>query len=246
MNCTHCSAKIPGDALTCPYCGHETPNFAKARAQADEQRRHAEQQALIDAAKGRQFSVAGLESSARTAFYWSLAGVVVCCLPIGSVVGLVLGLRVRKQAASLNAHAPWQSMAAMVISIAWLGLFVLFLTIGIVTDHQRSVRVGELREATKAKATGAELDAETACALVEMTLLEGGAGQKSGSIHLFKCEGVLETTAEGGAVIKDIELARHSGDKPSRVDGCLSRGSRWRVDAIGTGPGCQQGRDGGE
>ena len=246
MNCTHCSAKIPGDALTCPYCGHETANFAKARALADQQKRYAEQQALIDASKARQLSLASLEGAAKTAFYWSLAGIAICCLPVGSVVGLLLGLRVRKNAAALNAPAPWQSMAAMVLAIICLGFFALAVSIVVVTEHQKSVRLAELREVTKAKALAVELDAETACALVEMTLLEGGAGEKGGSLHLFRCEGGVEKTSAGGAVLKDIEFTRLSADKPLRVDACLSRGSRWKIDAIGSGSGCRTGRDAGE
>lgn len=238
MNCTHCSAKIPGDALTCPYCGHETSNFARARELADEQKRHAHQQSLIDASKARQASVASLESAAKTSLYWTLAGVLVCCLPIGSVVGLFLGWRVRKTAAALNAPAPWQSMASIVVSVVWLGFLGLALTFGVISEHQKSVRVGQLREATKATAAAADLDAETACALVEMTLLEGGAGQKGGSLDLFRCEGALEKSA-AGVVLKDIEFSRLSSEKPQRVDGCLTKGSRWKVDAIGSGSNCQ-------
>src|SRR5687768_10470421 len=128
MNCTPCSAKIPGDALTCPYCSHETPNFAAARAREEERRRHAQQQSMIDEGKARQISLASLEGSAKTAFYWALAGVLVCCFPIGSVVGLVLGFRVRKTAAALNVPAPWQSMAAIAGSIAVLAMFCFAVT----------------------------------------------------------------------------------------------------------------------
>lgn len=245
MNCSHCSATIPGDALTCAYCGHETPNVANVRALAEERKRHVEQQALIDASNARKASVDALDASARTAIYWSLAGVLVCCLPVGSIVGLVLGLRVRRSATVLKAPAPWQSMAAIVVSIVWLAFFLFALILGVITEHQKSARVAELRAATKGSAAAPDLDADTACALIEMTLLEGGAGREGGALDLFRCEGLVEKTATGGAVIKDIEFARASSDKPLRVDGCLSRGSRWKVDAIGTGPGCHAGYDAG-
>lgn len=246
MTCAHCSATIPSDALSCSYCGNETPNVAKARAVAEERKRHTEQQALIDASKARAASVAALDGAATTALYWSLAGVLVCCLPAGSVVGLVLALRVRRNAAALTASAPWQSMAALVLSVVWLAFFVVAVIFGVVTEHQKSTRVAELRATTRASAAAAELDADTACALVEMTLLEGGAGLKGGSLGLFRCEGSVERTPTGGAVVKDLEYARRSSDPPERVDACLSRGTRWKVDAIGTGPGCQERHDAGE
>jgi hypothetical protein len=160
-------------------------------------------------------------------------------------VGLVLGLRVRKLAAGANVPAPVLSLVALVVSAGWLGLFALAMVFGAIADHNVSVRVAELRAATKAKAAAAELDVDTACALVEMTLLEGGAGVKRGSLDVFRCEGILEKTADG-AVLREVEYSRTSSDKPQRVDACLSRGSRWKVDAIGTGPGCQSGRDAGE
>lgn len=246
MNCSHCSAKIPSDALTCPYCGHETPNFAAARAHEAEKTRHAQQQAQADASTARQASLGTLEGSAKVALYWALAGVLVCCLPIGSIGGLVLGSRVRKSAAALGVPAPWQSLAALIVSAGTLSLLVLALIIGVISDREKTARVAALREATKASGAAAELEVETACALVEVTLLEGGAGQKGGALNLFRCEGALEREPGGAAVLRDVEYARLAGADPARVDACLSKGTRWKVDAIGTGPGCRTGADAGE
>ncbi len=245
MNCTNCSANIPSDALTCPYCGTETPNFAKARAREEQNQRHAHQQSLIDAAKARQAAVATLEGSAKTAFFWSLAGVFICCFPIGSIVSIVLSLRVRKTAAAANAPAPTMSMISLILSGLTLSFFIFALCLGIYSNHQKSLRVQALREATRTTAAATALDAATACDLVEMVLLEGGAGLKSGNLELFRCAGAVETSADGKAVIRDIEYSRTANDPPITTDGCLSRGSRWKVDAIGRGPGCRATADAG-
>lgn len=244
MNCSHCSAKIPTDALTCPYCGVDTPNAAQARALKEQQERHAQQLAAVDAGRARQQALLAVETSSKNAFYASILGVVICCLPAGSVVGIVMGLKARKTAATLGASAPWQSMAAIVLGVFWLGFFTLALVMGAVTEREKAERVAAIRAATKDAASQATLDAATACSLIELTLLEGGAGLKGGAVRVFHCEGKLEVDGDR-AVMKDLEYARSTADQPKRVDGCLSRGSRWKVDAIGLGPGCGAARDAG-
>lgn len=245
MNCTQCNASIPGDALTCSYCGKETPNFKPARELEAQNKRHAVQQAQVDAEKARKAQLAGLAGSARTAFYWSLAGVVVCCLPIGSLVGLLMGLKVRKTANELNVPVPGQALAAIILALGMMLFFTAALVAGIVSDHQKSVRVSALQAETKKGAAAAELDVATACGLAEIAMLEGGGGQTGGALSIFRCEGALEKQPEGKVVLKEIEYARSSSDTPKRVDCCFSKGSRWRVDAIGAGPQCGAGRDGG-
>lgn len=246
MNCTHCSAKIPADALTCPYCGSDTPHAAQARAQKEQQARHAAQLAAVDAGKARQKGVLELEKSARTAFYASILGVVVCCLPVGSLVGIVMGLKARKTAAALGAPAPWQSMAAIVLGVFWLGFVALALVMGVVGEREKAARIATLRDGIKETVRKSELDTPTACALAEIALLEGGVGQGQGSLSLdrFRCDGAVEVSG-ATAVLKDVEFARQVSKPTKTVDACFTFRSKWRVDWIGNGPKCGQGADAG-
>lgn len=237
MNCSNCSAKISTDALTCPYCGADTPLAAQARALKEQQLRHAAQLAAIDAGKARQKAAQGLEASAKNAFYASILGVIVCCLPVGSVVGLVLAIKARKTAATLGVGAPWQSMAAIVLAVFWLGFYALVVVIGVVNERAKAERVAALRTEIKQTVRNAELDAPTACGLIEIALLEGYGTQKGGLLKVFRCDGALERSGTR-AVMKDLEFSRSSSNPPSAADACLSFGTRWKVDAIGVGADC--------
>lgn len=243
MNCSNCSASISVDALTCPYCGTETPNAPKARALKEQQERHAAQLAAVDASKARQKDLIALQASAKNSFYASIIGVV-CCIPVGSVVGLVLAFRARGVAKRLQTAVPWQAMAAIILGVFWIGFFSLAMVMGAIGEREKAARVAAIRETTKDAVLKPELDDATACSLVEIALLEGYAGGKGGNLGLFRCEGKLEQTGEK-ALLHDLEFARSSNDKPRRVDACLSKGKKWKVDAIGRGEGCGAKADGG-
>lgn len=245
MNCSHCSAAIPSEALTCPYCGHETPNFAIARAKEQERRAEEATTRATEKARERQNQIAGLAVRAKASLYWSLGGVVFCCLPIGSVIGIVQALRVRKTATSLDVTTPWQAILSIIGSLVWIASWILLAIVIAVQQHDKSVRTTALKESTRVTATAAELTSETACELTELAMLEGIATMKGDRLEIFRCDGAFEP-GTGQALLKDFEYSRQSSDKPVKANACFSKGIRWKVDAIGTGPNCLGGADAGE
>ena len=245
MNCSHCSATIPSDVLTCPYCGHETPNFAPAREREKQRKAQEAQSHVAQTAREKQQALGGLAGSAKVSLYWAMGGVLVCCLPVGSVVAIVLALRVRKLAASLDAATPWQAIVSIIGSLVWIATYLLIAVVAVVAEHEKSVRVTALKESTRVTATSAELTAETACELTELALLDGSANRKGEHLAIFRCDGAFEPGI-GTAVLKDFEYARQSRDKPVKANACFSKGIRWKVDSIGVGPGCLGQSDAGD
>ena len=73
--CSGCGAAVSLEALTCEYCGAPSPHAVRAKNARDEAELAREEDRL-------RAEHEALARSATFALVWSIAGLVVCCLPI--------------------------------------------------------------------------------------------------------------------------------------------------------------------
>ena len=95
--CYNCGAKIGPTAPSCPYCGATTAHGQQLDQAAAAQSAH-HQQARLQLQLSQQLErdrqrKQAMESAATFALVSGLLGFVTCCLPLGPVLGLVMGLR---------------------------------------------------------------------------------------------------------------------------------------------------------
>jgi hypothetical protein len=173
---------------------------------------------------------AALDENARLALKWSLAGLVLCCIPIPAIVALVLAMRTQAAAKRHDDVVPGRATAALVISVATLCLFFGLVAVYLVDSHTKKTRVLELRDVVERTWTSTVIDQVTACAIVEMDLIEHGFEGTSWTLgDSFSCHGRLEQNGDR-AVLRDAEAK--IGSNRTHVVGCLKRSEHWMVDKL--------------
>jgi hypothetical protein len=228
IKCANCGAEVSPTAEKCGYCSTTTAYGVQLAQQRDhhgrQQAQWQQQQQLHEQQMQRGKASQSLYSDASHALWWSIAGLVICCSP-ASIIGLVLALRSRKLAAKHALLIPGRATLALVLSS--LGLLGSVLVIGwVVMDEMRLDSARERVSKVVDKGAGAErIDQKTACAIVELELLENGYQGNTGSlIDNFKCTGKLEQ--EGDRAHLDLVRFKANAVKVERV-ACLRKGGRW-------------------
>jgi hypothetical protein len=229
VTCPRCGANIDPSALACPYCFTQThygrqhseqqAAYQYQAAQADQAQRAAERHARQQA----------LSKKGQHAMFWSLAGTLTCCFP-GAVVGLVMGLNVKSAAKKEGMIPPGTSTVAVVLGCCAIALFCVGVALYIDDSRTRDSRIAALEAQVEGARARESLDQPTACALVELGLLQEGYSGKSGiMIQGFKCDGKLTQNAERAA-LADVHFATGSSPEARHVvTACLNRGARWSV-----------------
>lgn len=233
VKCAQCGALIDPLALSCQYCRFTTPAgvAAQQRAEADAQRRaqweahaHHSQQA----ATNRQ-----LDSSATHALIWSIAGAVLCCLPLG-VVGIVFGARARALAKRLGTAPPARATIGMVLGIVSCVLSVAMVVFAVVQsqidEEETQKRISTIEKQLGTAPSAPTLDRTTACGLAEVYALRTGwDGRRGYSLEAFECLGKLRQDGDR-AELDDFRF-RIDTDQKKRFDlhVCFKRGGAWYV-----------------
>lgn len=232
-NCERCGAALDPTALTCPYCGLTT----RAGVQAQQaQQQVAQSQAALGAQwqmqreRANQMEIASLGTQAM---WWSIAGVVFCCLPLG-VVGIVQGVRARGRAHAAKITAPGTATAGFIIGIlSCMTSIALFTYAAIDSQNEQdraNKRVAEIDKQLGKKPEAATLDHDTACLLGEQYTLKNSFDDKSGyQFEKFECVGKLTQTGDS-AQLDDLKFHYNTDEEKAFV--CFKRGTKWYVDRL--------------
>lgn len=233
--CTSCGARIDPSLHACPYCGTVTPAGAAARAHGALLEQQKARFAAEQEHARRVAEIASLGRSATAALYWSVAGLVFCCIPVPAVVALVLAYRTQATAKRLGVSVPVQTIVAYVFGALALLTFT-SAAISATLDARRLAQRKEALAQRIEKGAGApSLDHDTACALAELSLLQDGWAKTSGSqIEAFDCAGKLELQGDRLA-LGGIRFKTSSTQPVVTVTACLARGGRWYVASMHEG-----------
>lgn len=237
IKCEHCGAAIPPDAYECPYCKAPTRRAAEHRARQDQEaharaqwethQQYAQQQVL-----GRQ-----LESTAKQSLVWAIVSFVTCCTPL-AVVGVVQGFRARGMATRLGTPVPSVGKIGFVLSLLACVSSLVLLTVamiqGQVDKETAGERTAQLKKQIQGKASAAQMDHPTACALAEIYARETGFDRHPGySLDQFQCIGKLSSTPD------DAELVTFRfrwSSTPYDVNACFKKGATdWYVTELRKG-----------
>jgi hypothetical protein len=238
ITCQRCGATLDASATACPYCHTQTQYgrelgahqaaYQYHAAQAEQARREAEHRAHQEAVKKKS----------GQALIWSIVGLVTCCSPL-AIVGLVMGLNVKSAAKKVAVLPPGSSTAAVVLGVCSLLIFSLGVTMYVIDSREKDARVETLKSRIEGRLSGSDIDQQSACALVEIQLLEDGYADKSGiSIDGFQCDGKLELEGET-ATLRDVRF-RTSSTERYAVAACLVRGNRWSLKELRADGRCRE------
>ena len=231
--CESCGARIEPSHLTCPYCSAVTP-FGVQRREHDEYARRVNEANAAAAAQqsafhGRAVAQGEVERIAHQSMIWSVVGFVLCCLPVPSLVSLVLAYRAYAVSRAKGFVFPAQATVGLLLSVVTLLSSASFYVFAGVTAVQKHQRIRALEAATATKAAAETLDHDTACQLVEIQLLSHGFSSSSDNISDLKCDGAIEqhgSLATLHDVTFDVENAFHTSDAS------FKRGARWMVEHV--------------
>jgi len=231
MKCQSCGAMIDPGAYECPFCKAPTPRAAEYRAA---QERDAAARAQWDAQRAWQEQNVlrlKMEGAAKQSMLLSIAGIVVCCTPLG-IGGIVQGVRAKKMAETLKTPAPGSATFGLVLGILSTLWSAGFLTWAMIQSHydQESTQehVAKLKQKVGDKAQAASLDHGTACALAEIHALETGFdGHPGYSLDKFQCPGKLNARPDGA----ELETFRFGWSTSTKYDVnvCFKKGAKWYV-----------------
>jgi len=240
VKCAQCGALIDPLALACPYCRFTTPAgvAARQRAEAEAQQRaqweahaHYQQQASTN----RQ-----VQSSSTHALIWSIAGTVLCCLPLG-VVGIVFGARARSLAKRLGTPPPARATIGLALGILSCVLSVAFGVYAVVQSQidkeKTEQRIAALEKSLGTAPSAPALERSTACGLAEVYALRTGwDGRQGYSLEGFECTGKVRRQGDR-AELDDFRF-RIGTDASKRFDlrVCFKRGAAWYVSEMRDGP----------
>jgi hypothetical protein len=231
--CEGCGAPIEPAHLECPFCKTATPFGVKEREREERERLSRQSEELHEAhereAQARAAAQKQLETLGRQSFAWSLGGVVLCCMPLASVVALVLAWRAKTVAKENGLPYPGQATAARIIAFLTLASSASAVAFGGVSAWQKSQKIAALVKATEAHAADETLDRDVACKLVEAHLLKDGFATSSDDIGHFTCDGPLEQHG-ATAVMRDLSFT--DGPTPHTADATLRRGAKWIVEKV--------------
>jgi hypothetical protein len=228
--CPQCGASVAPTEPACRYCGTLSPEgtsllreeHIRAEAEAAAIEAHLEH----DHARAQ----AALDENARLALKWAIAGLVLCCVPVPAIVALVMAVRTQKAARLNDSVVPGRATAALVISAATLLLFSGAIAVYLVDSHMKESRSRELRDIAQRTWTSTVIDQATACALLELKVIESGFNGKSWTLgDSFACHGKIEQNGDR-AVLHDAEVG--IGGDNAHVVACMKRGERWMVEKV--------------
>ncbi len=232
MRCHNCGASIDSGALTCPFCKTQSAKGAEFQRQQEHAAgAHAAWQAQT-AAHQRNVRLLELDRAASRTLSWSIAGTVLCCLPLG-IVGIVQGARARTLARELGVGVPTRGKVGFILAFAASAFSVIGVSTAAISSHydqeDAEARVALLEKRAAPKAALQTLDQPTACALAEVHFLrEGWAGHPGHSLHGFGCVGKLVPLGTENAQLEDLRF-RWSATQKFRVNTCFKRGAKWYV-----------------
>ncbi|MBN9161638.1 MAG: hypothetical protein J0I07_11800 [Myxococcales bacterium] len=243
IRCERCGASLDPMVAACPYCQLTTPAGVAAQqreSQVAEQARVHAQWASAAQQQAHAVEQRRIQGIATQSLLWSIAGIVLCCLPLG-VIGIVQGLRARSASVARSLPVPGLAKVGL-----WLGIASCLTSVVLVTwgglsaaeDEERAnARAAELEKAVGTRAELETLDRTAACQLAEAHTLRNGWNDKRGySLERFECPGKLEQAADR-AELQDFRVYERSGnDKEHRVFVCFKRGGRWFVDSLSKTP----------
>jgi hypothetical protein len=154
------------------------------------------------------------------------------------VIAVILGVRTRSLARAHGLVVPGRALAAIGVGgFAVVATIVFWIWIG--SDMKRvNERRTDLRRRLENRTAQVKLDQETACAMVELRLLEQGfEGTSEFGIDGVHCDGVV--TEEGDrATLDDVGFIKSS--KPWKGIACFRRGARWSIDKLTTAARCDE------
>lgn len=221
--CGSCGAAVDIEALACAYCGAPSPHAVRAKKARDEAELAREEDEIRNAQ-------ASLDRSGTYAVVWSVVGLVTCCFPFGSAVGLAMALKARKTALHRDWIPPAKATVALVLSGVSLLCCIGFWTLVVVDMRKQDARRDQLRAYVTEHAGEDPLTQNTACSIAELHLLEEGYGEhgRTAAGRAFQCAGRLKLDGERGR-LEDVSF-KPSGKKDRvHLDACLRHGGRWYV-----------------
>lgn len=230
MKCEHCGAVVAVSALACSFCQAPT---AAARRQREQAEYAAQQRASLQAAHEQQARVAAqgrLQSLATHSMWWSIAGLVVCCLPVATL-GIVQGIRARGLARTLGAAVPFGATVGLALggfgSLASVGVWTWAIISSNQDEAEAAAKVQVLEARAKSGSEATALGLETACALAEAyTWKNGFEGTNGYRMKSMECIG--KVTVDGDRAVLDAWRFAHDSTRHD-VNVCFKRGGRWYV-----------------
>lgn len=227
--CNNCGAKLGPTTPSCPYCGAVTAygqqvEHAAATQNAHHQHAREQHQLNLQMERDRQRRAA-MESAATFALISGLVGFVTCCLPVGPVLAIVMGLKARRLARETGFARPMRGTIGLVCGLLGLLSAAGGWSYFIYDTQKKDEDIEKLREAAVKVADDKDLTDAAACTLVRLEVLES-----TSSVYRakkIKCRGDLKRTGDR-AVLTRVRVLKSS---PYTVKGCLVwRGERWVVE----------------
>jgi hypothetical protein len=220
MKCPSCGANQPDRAI-CEYCGRAMPVSTQTPWEAPQAALHA---------------VGAATKTGRTALIFSIVSLWACCFPL-SIVGIVLGLRARREAAQSGTPPPATATIAIVLSVLPILMTVAFAIWFTIDSIALSKRIDELNARIPGADTAEQLGQQTACDLAELRIRTDGWNDDDPIvIDGFECPGRVEQRGDE-AQLPDFSF-NASGNARVTVTVCYKRGARWTVDEIRENGGC--------
>ena len=221
--------------MQCSFCGTLTDRGVQARqaraVQNDAARHAAEQRAAADQVRARVVAQQSVDAAGRWALYSSLLGGLLCCfVPVGSVLGIVFGMRARGLAAQHRLPGAGLGTVGLVFGVIGLSLsIVMWIAVGVMMVKENQHRA-ELK-ASLGDLSSPQLELESACTLAELELLDNKFGGYT-SLDDFECGGPTGELELNGdeAVLRGVHFLKTDQRVP--VVACFVRHARWSVKEV--------------
>jgi hypothetical protein len=245
MKCAACGAILGASQANCAFCGALTPFGREQQHLAQQHAAHAHAFHLHrhhqHESDKRGEATRSLKRTSDASMYWGIAGWVLCCAFIPSLVAIVLGVRARKMAHRYDLVIPTTATLGLVFGALGLISGAGLIIIGVVQNHQRDAEIAEIDGKLEGRLEAAVIDQPTACLLAKRSLLKGEFQEKDGSLDSFDCDGKL-TVSGDEAVLENLRFSRSSSDR-NTVRVCLARGARWSVAGFRRNASCREADD---
>lgn len=228
--CESCGAKLTAFADKCPYCdaitrygANQAQSHARFAAAAEMQAN--QYRAQQDARKQSDLDLQ-LRTMASHSATWAGVGLVLCCVPIPSTVGIVLGFRAKRVARERGVVAPSSSTIGIVLGFAGYVLMVAGYGFYYWDTQETEAKRKVLQEQLKDVADQEELELDTACKVASLHFLD--AKYDGGRVMEVACDGATVAQNSDKAEVPGIVLTVKSN--PIKVTLCMHRGKKWVVD----------------
>jgi hypothetical protein len=227
--CSRCGAQVPPAVATCPYCGAITRYGQELeRIQLGQHQARGQMQLAAEWSREQQRERV-IKSSALQSLIFSLFGLVTCCLPLASFIGVVQGVRAWVLASRAQLAKPALGVVGLIVGLCGLALSgTLWAWFGyemVVEELDKR----ELEESVARAARSPALAQPTACDMLRLELLR--THYKSYYNHDgFECHGQL-ARSDGLATLHDARIVK--GSESFIVFGCFKRGAdRWLIHEV--------------